>query len=157
MVLCFARFRLKLNLLRTTYEGEIRAIVTEKKNRRCLLFLYHALEHPDDGNASGEKLDLNYQPHRSTTSTSSTITSSGGGGSGKNERPIGKRYKLIVASNRDEVLDRPTAAMSFWEEGASNILAGEFFVYLCSLCLFLWLIYLWPQFECQYLLCVFAQ
>ena len=33
-------------------------------------------------------------------------------------------YKLIVAANRDEFYDRPTAPASFWEEN-SNILAGR--------------------------------
>lgn len=114
------------------------------KKCRCLLFLYHALEHPDDGNALEEKLDLNYQPHRSTTSrsgTTTTTTSGGSSGGVKNGGPLGKRYKLIVASNRDEDMDRPTAAMHFWEEGgSSNVLAGEFFLCFLSACFVVYLL-----------------
>lgn len=39
-------------------------------------------------------------------------------------RGIRGRYKLIVASNRDEDLGRPTAPIHFWKDAGSNLLAG---------------------------------
>ncbi|CAB1108073.1 unnamed protein product [Ectocarpus sp. CCAP 1310/34] len=41
-------------------------------------------------------------------------------------RGIRGRYKLIVASNRDEDLGRPTAPIHFWKDAGSNLLAGEY-------------------------------
>ncbi|CBN76742.1 conserved unknown protein [Ectocarpus siliculosus] len=40
-------------------------------------------------------------------------------------RGIRGRYKLIVASNRDEDLGRPTAPIHFWKDAGSNLLAGR--------------------------------
>ncbi|CAM9841980.1 unnamed protein product [Ectocarpus fasciculatus] len=40
-------------------------------------------------------------------------------------RGIRGRYKLIVASNRDEDLDRRTAPIHFWKDAGSNLLAGR--------------------------------
>ena len=34
------------------------------------------------------------------------------------------RYRLIVASNRDEYLDRATAPIHFWKDANQNLLAG---------------------------------
>lgn len=38
---------------------------------------------------------------------------------------LGGRYKLTVASNRDELLDRATAPIHFWADAESDILAGN--------------------------------
>eukprot|EP00904_Undaria_pinnatifida_P012377 jgi/Undpi1/826/HiC_scaffold_10.g04290.m1 len=48
-----------------------------------------------------------------------------GGDSDKAVNGIRRRYKLIVASNRDEFLDRATAPLDFWTGTESNILAGR--------------------------------
>ncbi|CAN0466584.1 unnamed protein product [Ascophyllum nodosum] len=70
----------------------------------CILFLYHALGDPPGG-----------QPEPSTSSLFDNKSRTG----------IGGRYKLIVASNRDEWLDRPSAPIHFWKETKSNLLAGR--------------------------------
>lgn len=36
----------------------------------------------------------------------------------------GQKHRLVVASNRDEVFDRPAKAAHFWDD-ESGILAGE--------------------------------
>lgn len=85
---------------------------------RCITFLYHALgeEAADDGPTLAS-MDFS----ASGKSISSGSGSGGGGGKGYGVRG---RYKLIVASNRDEFLGRPTAPIHFWEDANSNLLAG---------------------------------
>lgn len=51
-----------------------------------------------------------------------SVKSSGGGG-GKGHGFRG-RYRLIVASNRDEYLDRATTPIHYWEDANQNLLAG---------------------------------
>ncbi|CAN0091106.1 unnamed protein product, partial [Laminaria digitata] len=65
----------------------------------CILFLYHALgEDPAEGRNSTRH----------------------GAVSG-----LRGRYKLIVASNRDEFRDRASAPIHFWTDAGSDILAGR--------------------------------
>ena len=40
------------------------------------------------------------------------------------DKPSADGYRLIVASNRDEYYDRPTARATFWEKNP-NIIAGK--------------------------------
>lgn len=70
---------------------------------RCILFLYHALDSQD---GADEPLSLAFRP-------------------GKAAKGLGGRYKLIIASNRDEFMDRRTEGMHFWSDKGSNVLAGD--------------------------------
>lgn len=83
---------------------------------RCITFLYHALgeEAADDGPTLAS-MDF--------SASGKSISSGSGRGGGKGYGVRG-RYKLIVASNRDEFLGRPTAPIHFWEDANSNLLAG---------------------------------
>lgn len=74
---------------------------------RCIVFLYHAL--------GGDPAEAPRLPWSSTFENS---TSRGA------VRGINGRYKLIVASNRDEFTDRATAPIHFWTDAGSDILAG---------------------------------
>ena len=66
---------------------------------RCILFLYHALGgDPAEGRSSTR--------HEAVSGL------------------FRGRYKLIVASNRDEFQDRPSTPMHFWTDAGSYILAG---------------------------------
>lgn len=74
---------------------------------RCILFLYHAL-----GEQENE--------HNGPTLASMDFSAAGKKASGRGKG----RYKLIVASNRDEDLDRSATPIHFWKDADSNILAG---------------------------------
>lgn len=72
--------------------------------------MYHAL---------GEQ--TNDDDHGPTTLASMDFSAAGK----KNASGRGKgRYKLIVASNRDEDLDRSATPIHFWEDANFNLLAG---------------------------------
>ncbi|CAM9163147.1 unnamed protein product, partial [Ectocarpus sp. 4 AP-2014] len=80
----------------------------------CILFLYHAL-----GKEAGHDDDA-------PPLASMDFSAAGKAAAGIDEgRGIRGRYKLIVASNRDEDLGRPTAPMHFWKDAGSNLLAGR--------------------------------
>lgn len=76
---------------------------------RCILFIYHAL---------GES--RNDDPPLASMDFSAAGKSAAGRGRGQGIRG----YKLIVASNRDEYLDRATSPIHFWEDANSSLLAG---------------------------------
>ncbi|CAM9335044.1 unnamed protein product [Pylaiella littoralis] len=74
----------------------------------CILFLYHTLaEQANDDDAP--------------TLASMDFSAAGKNASGR----VKGRYKLIVASNRDEDLDRPAAPIHFWKDAGFNVLAGR--------------------------------
>ena len=77
---------------------------------RCIIFLYHAL--------GGD-------PAEGRNSTRHEALSG-----------LGGRYKLIVASNRDELQDRASAPLHFWQDAGSDILAGVISMYylVCISC-----------------------
>ncbi|CAM9571362.1 unnamed protein product [Ectocarpus sp. 12 AP-2014] len=80
----------------------------------CILFLYHAL-----GKEAGHDDDA---PPLASMDFSAAGKAAVGNGEG---RGIRGRYKLIVASNRDEDLGRPTTPIHFWKDAGSNLLAGR--------------------------------
>ncbi|CAM9389881.1 unnamed protein product [Scytosiphon promiscuus] len=77
----------------------------------CILFLYHALGESDNDDPPLASMDF------SAAAKSASVRGRSQG--------IRGRYKLIAASNRDEILDRATSPIHFWEDANSSLLAGR--------------------------------
>lgn len=80
---------------------------------RCITFLYHELDGTDN------------RPSLASMDFSAAAKTVKGSASGKGHGFRG-RYRLIVASNRDEYLDRATAPIHFWKDADQNLLAGTY-------------------------------
>lgn len=83
--------------------------------RRCILFLCHALGDPAEGTVGPPPPDLPFDSNKQSTKHPTVVN-----------RGVAGKYRLIVASNRDEDLGRPTEPLHFWADTKSNLLAGKF-------------------------------